>query len=237
LASSGRLRLLRAAAGVDAAGAVFESMLAGWRDQQLARNLNLATIEARERVVRRFRSHGDVWPWEWLPGHLSAWVADLRTVDHHAHSTVRSYELAVGSFCEYACDPAYGWDEVCLASFGSAPSQICRADNVAAHTTAYEGRPHRRSLTHIELQALFDAADDHVEDVRSKGRKGWVGAFRDATMLKVAYAWGCGAGSCACSRWPISVPTRRRTSSADTGCVMCAGGRRPREARPGGAAC
>jgi integrase/recombinase XerC len=190
LATSGRLKLLRAAPEVDAAGAVFESMLAGWRDQQLARNLNLVTIEARERVVRRFRSHGDVWPWEWLPGHLCAWVADLRTVDHHAHSTVRSYELAVGSFCEYACDPAYGWEEVCLASFGSAPSQVCRPDNMAAHTTAFEGRPHRRALTRSELQALFDAADDHVEDVRSKGRKGWVGAFRDATMLKVAYGWG-----------------------------------------------
>ncbi len=190
MASSGHLKLLRTAPGVDQAGAVFESMLASWRDQQLARNLNLATIEARERVVRRFRSHGDVWPWEWLPGHLSAWVAGMRTVDHHAYSTVRSYELAFSSFCEYVCDPAYGWDEVCLASFGSAPSQVCRADNMAAHTTAYEGRPHRRSLTRSELQALFDAADDHVEDVRAKGRKGWVGAFRDATMLKVAYAWG-----------------------------------------------
>jgi hypothetical protein len=94
------LKLLRAAPEVDAAGVVFESMLVGWRDQQLARNLNLATIEARERVVRRFRSHGDVWPWEWLPGHMSAWVADTQTVDHHAHSTVRRYELAVGRFCE-----------------------------------------------------------------------------------------------------------------------------------------
>jgi site-specific recombinase XerD len=61
---------------------------------------------------------------------------------------------------------------------------------MAVHTTAYEGRPHRRAFTRTELQALFDAADDHVEDVRVTGRKGWVGAFRDATMLKVAYAWG-----------------------------------------------
>ncbi|MGH2343809.1 MAG: hypothetical protein ACRDG4_01185 [Chloroflexota bacterium] len=37
-----------------AAGDVFEAMLDGWRDQQLARSLNEVTIDARERVVRRF---------------------------------------------------------------------------------------------------------------------------------------------------------------------------------------
>ena len=55
-----------------AAGSVFEAMLDGWRDQQLARSLSKVTIGARERVVRRFRLHAQVWPWEWLPGTVGA---------------------------------------------------------------------------------------------------------------------------------------------------------------------
>lgn len=124
-----------------AAGDVFEAMLDGWRDQQLARSL-------------------------------------------------RSYQLAVGSFCDFVCDPAYGWSVSCTTQFGTAPSQVCRPENLASHTSEYEGRPQRRSLTRVELQSLFDAADDDVCAIRSRSKKGWAPAFRDATMLKVAYGWG-----------------------------------------------
>ena len=55
-----------------AAGDAFEAMLDGWRDQQLSRCINETTIDGRERVVRRFRTHSGVWPWQWLPGHLEA---------------------------------------------------------------------------------------------------------------------------------------------------------------------
>lgn len=173
-----------------AAGDAFEAMLAGWRDQQLSRNLCLDTIEVRERLVRRFRFHTEVWPWQWLPGHLENWVGELRSEAHLAHSTVRSYQMAVGAFCAFVCDPAYGWAPSCLAQFGSAPSQVCRAENMAVHKSEYEGRPARRPLTRVELQALFDAADDDVESIRSGTKKGFAPAFRDATMLKVTYAWG-----------------------------------------------
>lgn len=44
----GRSRLLRPDEQV------FEAMLAGWRDQQLSRNLALATIKTRIDLVRRF---------------------------------------------------------------------------------------------------------------------------------------------------------------------------------------
>jgi integrase/recombinase XerC len=173
----------------DEAESTFEAMLDAWRDQQLSRCLNERTISARERVVRRFRLHSTVWPWQWLPGHLEAWVRDLRD-DRRAHSTIRSYQMAVGAFCDFVCDPAYGWGPSCLAQFGTVPSQICRAENMATHATEYEGRPARRSLTRVELQALFDAADDDVESIRGGAKKGWAPAFRDATMLKVTYAWG-----------------------------------------------
>lgn len=44
---------------------VFEAMLGGWRNQQLARNLALSTINGRERKVRAFATHADAFPWTW----------------------------------------------------------------------------------------------------------------------------------------------------------------------------
>jgi integrase/recombinase XerC len=54
----------------------------------------------------------------------------------------------------------------------------------------YEGRPGRRALTRAELQVFFDAADDCVERAAGSGRKGWLAAYRDATLFKVCYAFG-----------------------------------------------
>ena len=58
------------------------------------------------------------------------------------------------------------------------------------HAAEYEGRPERRPLTRGELQAFFDAADDQVERAAASRRKGWLAAFRDATLFKVVYGWG-----------------------------------------------
>ena len=52
------------------------------------------------------------------------------------------------------------------------------------------GRPERRPLTRGELQSFLDAADDHVERAAASRRKGWLAAFRDATLFKVVYGWG-----------------------------------------------
>ena len=174
----------------DPAVQVFEAMLDGWRSQQLSRNLAFPTIDAGTRVVRRFQDDCGAFPWEWTPGQLEGWCAGLRDSRARARSTVRSYQLAVRSFLAYVVDPAYGWDRECLARFGTHAVQICGPGTVAVHAVGYEGRPGRRALSRTELQDLFDAADDVAERIRSRGRKGWVAAFRDATMLKACYGWG-----------------------------------------------
>lgn len=51
--------------------------------------------------------------------------------------------------------------------------------------------PGNRSLTRHELQVLFDHADNEVLAIRGRGRKGWLPAFRDATLLKVLFAGAC----------------------------------------------
>jgi integrase/recombinase XerC len=107
-----------------------------------------------------------------------------------AHSTVRSYEGALAAFLGYVCDPRYGWVTECEQQVGARPVQVCHEGNTAVHAAEYEGRPERRPLTRAELQAFLDAADEHVERAASSRRKGWLAAFRDATLFKVVYGWG-----------------------------------------------
>ena len=68
--------------------------------------------------------------------------------------------------------------------------QIFHEWNSVAHVAEYEGRRARRPLTYDEVQALFDAADARVEQIRARGRKGALAALRDAAMLKTVYAYG-----------------------------------------------
>ena len=168
------------------AAGLFEEMLTGWRRQQASRCLSDSIIERRERTVRRFQGFTEGWPWDWRSEQLERWVAEAGW----AHSTVRSYQGAVGAFCGYATDPRYGWVAECEQRVGARPTQICHADNTAVHVADYEGRPQRRPLSRVECQSLFDAADDRAQRLAGSGRKGWLTAFRDATLLKVTYGWG-----------------------------------------------
>ena len=105
-------------------------------------------------------------------------------------STARNYQNTLRLFCGYAPDARYGWAAKCLEQFGAAPRQILDEWNTVTYVTEYEGQPHRRPLTYDEVQALFDAADGRVEEIRSRGRKGALAAQRDAALLKTVYAFG-----------------------------------------------
>lgn len=179
----GRQRLLRPDEQV------FEAMLAGWRDQQLSRNLGEATVRRRLDGVRRFQRFTNDWPWRWRPADLEEFTAQLRG-ERRAKSTIRSCHRDLRLFCEYAVDPRYEWTAVCERLFGTHPAQICFEWNTAVHAAEYEGEAGRRALTRRELQDLFDYADERVAHARERGRKGWLTALRDAAALKTAYAFG-----------------------------------------------
>lgn len=179
----GRSRLLRPDEQV------FEALLAGWRDQQLSRNLAAATIKTRVDLVRRFHRFTNEYPWQWRPVDVEEFCAELRG-ERCALSTIRGYQGAIRLFCDYAADPRYQWTAVCEKLFGTHPSQVCFEWNTAVHVADYEGRPGRRALTKPELQRLFDYADDQVDHARRRGRKGWLAAMRDSAALKATYAWG-----------------------------------------------
>lgn len=172
--------------GPSAAEVLFEEMLAGWARQQASRRLSASFVASRLQVVRRFAEFTQCYPWAWSPAQLESWVAASRW----AHSTVRLYQQALAAFGEYLADERYGWPATCLARVGAAPVRLCYPDNTVRHVADYEGRPARRPLSRVELQALFDAADERVRRTAAAGRKGWLPAFRDAVLFKVVYAFG-----------------------------------------------
>ena len=171
--------------------AAFAAMLEGWEVQQRSRRLAPGSIDHGRRLVRRFFSFTGEYPWQWQPRDMEDWtVSMLSGADPISHATTRNYQLAVRTFMDYLCDPRYGWAEECLARFGTHPIQICHEGNTVKHLAEFEGEPGNRPFSRQELQAFFDHADAQVERARQLGRKGWVAAFRDATLFKVAYAWG-----------------------------------------------
>lgn len=169
---------------------VFEAMLEGYANQQRARNLAYSTIQNREHQLRAFTHHAEAFPWLWSSHLADEWFSDLRAVRHIARSTVRGYQVAIRGFCAYLTDPAYGWASECEQRFGTHPIQVIHEVNAAAHVADSEAEPARRAFTRAELQTLFDYADDEVARKRALGRKGWLSAFRDATIFKIAYGYG-----------------------------------------------
>lgn len=169
---------------------VFDGMRKGWAAQQITRFLSAETVRGRDALVGRFGAYTNDYPWRWSPADMDEWTTTAITERKLAHSTIRGYHVGLRLFMQFICDARYGWSAECEHRFGTHPVQICHDWNTTAHVADYEGRPGRRPLTRGELQALFDGADERVVEVRRRGRKGWVAAFRDATLLKATYAWG-----------------------------------------------
>lgn len=165
-------------------------MLTGWRNQQLSRNLRAATINQRERFVRRFLEYTNEYPWKWTPLMAEEYFGDLRSIHHVKQSTLRSYQDALRHFCSYISNPDYGWDRVCEQRFGNYPAQVFFAWNTAQHVQDNESAPEKRAFTKRELQDFFDHADEQVAVIGASGRKGYLAASRDAVMLKLIYSYG-----------------------------------------------
>lgn len=186
----GKVVPLRAAPAADLAERTLDEMVEGWRNQQLARNLSFGTINGREAQIRRFVADVGEYPWRWTAQMVDEWLGDQRSVRHLRRSTIRGKAITVRMFCDYLIDDCYGWSEECWERFGTHPIQVCHQWNTATHVQAAEGRGGLRAFTVEELQAFFDCADELVVASRRRGRKGWLAGFRDATLFKVAYAWG-----------------------------------------------
>jgi site-specific recombinase XerD len=170
--------------------AVWRGMLDGWRNEQLSRGLAFSTVQQRQDTVSRF--HGDLgtYPWQWTASDVDEFFMTKRAVENRSHTTLLAYQNALRLFMAYLVDSRYGWVDHCILRFKDHPIQICHEWNTARHVQEASGRPGKRPYTRDELQDLFDCADDLTVKARASGRKGWSSAFRTATIMKVAYAWG-----------------------------------------------
>ena len=169
---------------------VFTAMLAGFANQQLARNLARTTVEGRENTVRAFAVYVNAYPWHWTAAMVDEWLGDLRSLRDLKRSTIRSYAEAVRAFCHFVTDPLYEWTAACEERFGTHPVQVVHEWNTAVHVQDNEADAKKRAFTKAELHAFFACCDDQVARIRAFGRKGWLPAFRDATVFKTAYAYG-----------------------------------------------
>lgn len=181
---------LRPRVEADLAERTLEEMLAGWRNQQLARNLAFSTVNVREAEIRRFVADVGEYPWRWSAQLVDEWLGDKRSIGHLRQSTIRGKAITLRLFCEYLVDESYGWAEECWERFATHPVQVCHPWNTATHVQDAEGRAGLRAFSVEELQAFFDCADELVVTSRRRGRKGWLAGYRDATLFKVAYGWG-----------------------------------------------
>ncbi|MFI7650490.1 tyrosine-type recombinase/integrase [Micromonospora sp. NPDC049460] len=68
--------------------------------------------------------------------------------------------------------------------------QVVHEWNTAVHVQDNEAGAKKRAFTKAELHAFFAHCDDEVARIKAFGRKGWLPAFRDATLFKTAYAFG-----------------------------------------------
>jgi len=73
---SGRVHLVQSLPVLRPDEQVLQGMLDGWRNQQLSRNLQFATIEQRMRCVQRFIDHVNEDPWKWTPAMVEEFSAD-----------------------------------------------------------------------------------------------------------------------------------------------------------------
>lgn len=74
--------------------------------------------------------------------------------------------------------------------FGTRPAQVFFSWNTASHVQDNEQNPKKRPFSKQELQQFFDHADDEVTLIANSRKKGWLPAYQDSVMFKVAYSYG-----------------------------------------------
>jgi len=146
LAGSARMELVSGVVHLRPQDAMFEAMLRGWRAQQAARGLQPVTIEAREKLVRRFLEFTNAYPWQWTPGDVDDWTLSLTSEKHLAPSSIRGYQTDLRLFSEYVTDGRYGWAVECEKAVGTFPVAICHEWKCATRRCCFRMEvedPHR----------------------------------------------------------------------------------------------
>jgi len=237
LAGAAHLQLVSGVVQLRPEDAMVDAMLKGWRAQQTARGLQEDTVTPRERLVRQFLDFANEYPWNWEPSHVDEWTQSLTAERHLAPSTIRGYQTDLRLFSEYLTDGHYGWAVECEKAFGTFPVPICHEWNTIAHLNDYEGSPEARPFTREELQLFLDYADQQVDRAVVAKAKGCFGCLPRRHCSRSSTRGRCVAPRRPSLTWRTGAATRRRRSSAGTGCCTCATARRYEVSHHDGATC
>ncbi len=166
---------------------VFEAMLEGWRDEMLARNLACSTVRAGSggAGVRRARPRVSVGV---VSGMADEWFADLRAM--RDCSGPRSGPTRSRSAVLRLPDrPGLRVGRRVRDAVRTHPVQVITRVNTAVHVADSEAEPRSGRSPATSCRRCSTTPTSRSRK-RALGRKGWLPAFRDATMFKVAYAYG-----------------------------------------------
>jgi integrase/recombinase XerC len=169
--------------------ALLDAVLQGWQNQMSSRNLTPRTKSGRLGLVRRAVREIGVWPWEWRAIHVEEWMDDL-VLRQLALATRRNYQIVLRLFLEFLLDRRYPWEVICREELGALPVQVFDDANLIRHLHDYEADPAKRPLGRAEVDDFLAYCDAQVFERQRRGRKGWLTAFRDATIFKTLYAFG-----------------------------------------------
>lgn len=168
---------------------VLEAMLQGWKRQQRSRHLKSETVERRLRLVNAVVRSIEKFPWNWTEADFESFSSECLDLGNKV-STLRGKQTEIAMFLDYITDVRYDWPAVCKRLFDVEPRQLCNEWNLVSHSSEYEGDPARRPLSYEELEAFFNCADSRVEQLRKRGKKGSLAAFRNSVFFKFLYCYG-----------------------------------------------
>ena len=107
-----------------------------------------------------------------------------------AFATINGREAQIRRFVTDISEYPWRWTAALVDEWLGDQRSVHHLRQSTIRGKAITGRGGLRAFSVEELQAFFDCADELVVASRQRGRKGWLAGFRDATLFKVAYAWG-----------------------------------------------
>lgn len=128
-------------------------------------------------------------PWMWTEEDFEKWCFVLGVERKVAVSTQRKYQNAIKNFLNYVSTNVKFRNEI-HRLFGFHPVQICHTENCIPHLVERELTKERQPLTHDQINILFAAINEAIQEAGKFGSKNFRPLQRDKAMFFTVYAAG-----------------------------------------------
>lgn len=128
-------------------------------------------------------------PWMWAEEDFEQWCNVLGVEKKVAMATQRKYQNAIKNFLAYIVDNVKYRNEI-HRLYGIYPTQICHSENCIPHLIERELTKERPALTHEQINTLFAAFDEAIEEAGKFGSKDLRPLQRDKALFFAVYAAG-----------------------------------------------